>query len=266
MIPRAKLLHLLNDAYETFAHEDQLLKVEFDRVAFVGDTHGDLESTRSVVSKELEKSAMIFLGDYVDRGPKQLENIIYLLELKLDHPDRIILLRGNHETPLANRFYGFESVVTRMYDSKTYGRFTEVFSVMPYAALTGNVLALHGGIARKLRSLDDIRNLRKGIVEPYRESSLALEILWNDPSEDVEWFGPSIRGEGIYVFGPRAYESFARDNNIDFMVRAHQVFTKGYNWYFNGKVLSIFSARHYGLKIDAKYAILEGGVLKVERV
>ncbi len=265
-MPRAKLLHLLNDAYETFLGENQLLKVESDRVAFVGDTHGDFESTRSVVSKELGKSVMVFLGDYVDRGPQQLENIVYLLELKLENPDKIILLRGNHETPLANRFYGFESIVVRMYDLKIYKRFTEVFSVMPYAALAGSVLALHGGIARRLGSLDDIRNLRKGIVEPYRESSLALEILWNDPSEDVEWFGPSIRGEGIYVFGPKAYESFSRSNNIDFMIRAHQVFAKGYNWYFNRRVLSIFSARHYGFKIDAKYAILEGGMLRVERV
>ncbi len=265
-MPRAELLQLLNDAYEMFAHEDQLLDVKFDRVAFVGDTHGDLESARSVVLRELERSTIVFLGDYVDRGPQQLENMVYLLRLKLDKPDRIILLRGNHETPLANRFYGFESLVIEMYDSKIYRKFAEVFSMMPYAALKDNVLALHGGIARKLRSLDDIRNLRKGIVEPYRECTLALEILWNDPSEDVEWFGPSMRGEGIYVFGPRAYESFARSNQIDFMVRAHQVFINGYNWYFNRRILSIFSARHYGVDIDAKYAILEGGVLRVERV
>lgn len=39
-----------------------------------------------------------FLVDYVDRGPRQLENQIYLLEHKCKRPDKFILLRGNHET------------------------------------------------------------------------------------------------------------------------------------------------------------------------
>src|SRR5512139_2495724 len=68
------------------------------KVVFVGDTHGDLDASQQVIHRYFKKPYhIVFLGDYVDRGNYSEENIEYLLELKLEHPEEIFLLVGNHE-------------------------------------------------------------------------------------------------------------------------------------------------------------------------
>ena len=44
----------------------------------------------------------LFLGDYIDRGSHSLETICLLMALKIKFPERIHLIRGNHEDKHTN--------------------------------------------------------------------------------------------------------------------------------------------------------------------
>ena len=80
-----------------------------DPVTIVGDLHGQfydlLEMFR--IGGDPPGTNYIFIGDFVDRGYHSLETITLLFCLKVKYPDRIYLLRGNHECRNITMMYGF---------------------------------------------------------------------------------------------------------------------------------------------------------------
>lgn len=89
-------------------------------VAFWGDLHGSIHSFLRTLQMLIDRGYindnfqikkdnfyMIFLGDYVDRGFYGVEVIYTLLQLKIANPDKVFLVRGNHEDGSLNDNYGF---------------------------------------------------------------------------------------------------------------------------------------------------------------
>ena len=68
------------------------------RLVAIGDIHGRLRRLQKLLSAigPTADDRLVFLGDYIDRGPDSYEVIELILQLKEDFP-KTITLRGNHE-------------------------------------------------------------------------------------------------------------------------------------------------------------------------
>ena len=80
----------------------------------------------------------IFLGDYVDRGNYGVECMMLLLCYKIAHPEKIFMLRGNHECGPISRIYGFYDEVKRRFNVPAFllaaARRTKGFRRLVYRA------------------------------------------------------------------------------------------------------------------------------------
>jgi serine/threonine protein phosphatase 1 len=72
-----------------------------DNLYAIGDLHGSLESLERLMEKinpDLAKDRLVFIGDYIDRGPEPKGVVDYIIHLQHQAPpEGIICLKGNHE-------------------------------------------------------------------------------------------------------------------------------------------------------------------------
>ncbi|WP_338601968.1 metallophosphoesterase [Sulfolobus tengchongensis] len=217
-------------------------------VIFVGDTHGAIDVSSKVISDFAEKADLVvFLGDYVDRGEDQLGNLLLILRKMIENPNKYIILRGNHESPIANEYYGFKKEIAEKLGEENYSMFVDLFSYMPYAVVVNDYFCVHGGLAIGLEKVEEIRKLPRPDVNP--DDPLAFQLLWNDPREGLEDpdFLPSTRGEGIYFFGERIVNNFLESNSLKGIIRGHEV-ADGFRIDMNGKVITVFSSRYHNMR------------------
>ena len=63
---------------------------------------------------EIPYTKDLFLGDLVDRGYYSVETILLLLALKVKHPERLFLVRGNHESGEITFLWGMQEEICRV--------------------------------------------------------------------------------------------------------------------------------------------------------
>lgn len=254
-----KIIEIINNAREYFSSIPLLLELpETEKVLFVGDTHGAIDVTKKVFDEYFDKvERIIFLGDYVDRGYYGVENLSLILSKMLENPEKVIVLRGNHESPLTNEYYGFKDEVAVKLGEEYYEEFVKLFSVMPYAAVINGYFCVHGGIARNLNDIKQINSLPKPDVIPDNE--IAFELLWNDPREELDGFVPNVRGDGTYFYGKDVTLKFLETNNLKGIIRGHEA-VDAFKFEINNRVITVFSSRYHGY--NAGVLLLNRGMME----
>jgi len=101
---------------------------------------------------------------------------------------------------------------------------------------------MHGGLfSSDDVTLDDIRAVDRNRQPP--EEGIMCELLWSDP-QPQNGRAPSKRGVGIQ-FGPDVTLKFIEKNNLDYVIRSHEVKPEGYEVAHDGKCITVFSAPNY---------------------
>lgn len=155
-------------------------------------------------------SNLLFLGDYVDRGDYGLECILYLFCMKLTAPNRVHLLRGNHETREMQIEHTFLNECHKKFTGKlavkVFEAINNVFDVLPLVGVIDeSIYCCHGGIPSNVCCYFNILTFHllsftfvfiqatitqiATIVSPLKaipDPSTANEILWNDPISNAD--------------------------------------------------------------------------------
>lgn len=171
----------------------------------------------------------IFLGDFVDRGYFSLETLTLLLCLKARYPNRVTLVRGNHESRQITQVYGFYEECQQKYgNASVWKACCQVFDFLVLGAvIDGKVLCVHGGLSPEIRTLDQIRVIARAQEIPHEGAF--CDLVWSDP-EDVGTWAVSPRGAG-WLFGNKVATEFNHVNGFQLIARAHQLVNEGYKVY-----------------------------------
>uniref|UniRef100_A0A7S0ZHK3 Serine/threonine-protein phosphatase n=1 Tax=Timspurckia oligopyrenoides TaxID=708627 RepID=A0A7S0ZHK3_9RHOD len=302
------LVTWLNRCTEILRKEPNVLEISSERMIIVGDLHGHLMDLVKVVNsfvdfalndancfsskssggtsaKYKSCSPLIFLGDYVDRGAESCEVLALLSCLKIAFPDRIFLLRGNHESrTMVQKTYkegrSFSSECTQKFGDvhghSVLNAGLKWFDALPLVAIAQpkdsalRFWCCHGGISPKMASVEIVHKIERfsadhsGIIAgPF------CDLIWSDPLDEshahalsdkdfaefleIDFMGNPPRGCG-YFYGYALVEEFLRRNKLTGIVRGHQVPLRGYREHFRDHrvrklehppVVTLFTASNY---------------------
>ena len=235
---------LISKCKEIFIKQPVFLELEAP-ISILGDIHGQYSDLLRLFDYGgyPPKSNYLFLGDYVDRGKNSIETICLLMCYKIKYPENFFMLRGNHECELVNRTYGFYDECRKRYSIKLWKQFTEMFNWMPVAALIDDkIFCVHGGLSPEMKSIEQLYDIQRPTDVP--SSGLLCDILWSDPSPDVENWGENERGVSV-VYSKNEVFKFLDENRLDLVCRAHQVVEDGYEFFADRTLVTIFSAPDY---------------------
>mmetsp|Transcript_21068 Transcript_21068/g.30430 ORF Transcript_21068/g.30430 Transcript_21068/m.30430 type:complete len:725 (+) Transcript_21068:68-2242(+) len=262
---------LCEAAKKIFTAQPTVVNVDAPCKVF-GDIHGQFRDMLLLFSRygfpshrggDIELSSYVFNGDWVDRGPHQLETVLFLFSIKILYPTRVYLVRGNHEFKQQNKnmsrcgAVGFDkacwSAFKGMLGNVAYRHVHKAFDMLPLVAVVDNSIAvMHGGLGDGSWTLDDIRALKRPISSEL-SSEIVFNVVWSDPIPEL----PMDARKGAHTserdnfrglikrFAMDITEKWCARENLSLIIRSHEYNPSGFLVMHGGRLITVFSARNY---------------------
>ncbi len=253
------------------------LSENYSNLLIIGDIHGDFYSLYRIVQPFFDGKVdtLLFLGDYVDRGDNNLLTIIFLLSMVVTWPDRIILLRGNHEDLEINHFFGFYQELQTFYPfysefEKVIEIFNEIYDYMSLIAVTPqNSVCMHAGLPKNFTQMKIFHDIPKPhsliegnlTSENLEQSNQFLDaffqVRWNDPTEKPLNNANEKSYHGYYYYSFEEVKIFLNRNKKMRIIKSHEPHRGGFQDLFKHHLLHIFSNEPYRGEITIAFTIHE---------
>ena len=192
---------------------------------------------------------LVFLGDYIDRGRFGFSGVLRMaMRLYSKMPDKVFLLRGNHEYYLdldgkvvapVRPCEAMDSI-RGVAPNEVFVRYMNLFEALPNTLVFGDILFVHGGMPRADTLLE-----RWDGIESLNDPDLRFQMMWSDPSE-VDFVPLDLQQSSArFPFGRKQFQQFMAKLGCKTMVRGHQRVTSGFARIYEdpeGILLSLFSA------------------------
>lgn len=255
-LPENEFKQLCNICKDLFFEESNVQPIA-SPVIVCGDIHGQFYDLIELfkIGGPVENTNYVFMGDFVDRGRYSLETFSLLLAYKAKYPDRITLIRGNHETSTISRSYGFfDELFSKYGHDSAWKLCCELFNFLPVGAvIDGRVLCVHAGLSPDIVEIDQMRTIPR--MQEVPTEGAFCDLLWSDP-EDIETWAVSPRGAG-YLFGAKVTKEFNHINNLELICRSHQLVQEGFKYMFpDESLVTVWSAPNYCYRCGNVAAIL----------
>ncbi len=243
------LIEICHEAKEII--DGEVLKV-FEEGNYIihGGIYGDLVTLFDIWSKirDVNSYRLVFLGNVVGKGPKQLEVLLLVLSLKARKREEVQLILGVEEYDGADFP---EHLIARFgaRGKELYGCFKELFSRLPLAVLVrGKALAVN--------SSPPLTNVKRGCKplecyswkDPRELRALMDEILWSKPSNVCSWDddpsecvipSPTLKG---FLWGSGMTKRILKTFRVDKIIRDNDV-VEGIKVEHRGKVITLLTSR-----------------------
>ena len=171
------------------------------RKFIIGDIHGSyvqLEKLLKKINPDLYREQIIFLGDYIDRGPNSYNVIQLLIGLQRQFgKDHVVLLRGNHEQMaidnIKRKYRGPSNGYDKtLWDFERNGdsieNYIDFFTSLPLYYEDENFILVHGGIRPGVSMERQTENDLLWIREEFFQSSITFNktvIFGHTPTEYI---------------------------------------------------------------------------------